>query len=104
MATDAPWEQDELHSPCFPWMMLVARIAAQRARSANLKTREKHDELHNEVGSRDTHGFGDVGAYVCDSKRKCATRRTIGSVSSNCWRVGDLRLALREIEIEAMST
>ena len=99
MATDAPWEQDELHSPCFAWMMLVARIAAQRARSANLKTREKHHELQNEVGSRDTHGFRDVGAYVCDSKRKCATRRTIGSVSCNCWGVGDLRLALRETEI-----
>jgi hypothetical protein len=96
-----PWEEDELHSRCFARMMLDARIAAQRARSANLKTREKHDELHNEVGCRDTHGFGDAGADFCDSKRKCATRRTIGSVPSNCWSVGDLRFALRETEIRS---
>jgi hypothetical protein len=69
------------------------------ARSANLKAREKHDELHNEVGCRDTHGFSDVGAYICDSKRKCAAGCTIGSVSSDCWSVGNFRFALREIEM-----
>jgi hypothetical protein len=102
LATDAIlglWKQDQLHSSCFTRMMLVARIAAQRVRSANLKTREKHHELQNEVGSWDTHGFGDVGAYICDSTRRCATRRTIGSVSFNGWSVGDLRFALRETEI-----
>jgi hypothetical protein len=56
----------------------------------------------NEVGCRDTHRFGDVGAHVCDSKRKFATRRTIGSVSSNCWSVVDLCFARREIEISSV--
>ena len=82
-------------------MMLDARIASQRARSANLKTREKDDELHNEVGCRDTHGFGDAGADLCDSKGKCAAGCTIGSVSSNRWSMGDLCFALREIEISS---
>ena len=72
------------------------------ARSANLKAREKHDELHNEVGSRDTHGFGDVGAYVCDSTGQFAKGCSISSVSSNCWSVGDLCFALREIEISSV--
>ncbi len=69
-------------------MMLVARLA-----------RQDHDELQNQIGPRDTHGFGYVGAYVCASKRKCDARRSVGSVSSNSWGVGDLRPALRETEI-----
>jgi hypothetical protein len=72
------------------------------ARSANLKAREKHDELHNEVGSRDTHGFGDVGSYVCDSTGQFAKGCSIGSVSSNGWSVGDLCFAFREIEISSV--
>ncbi len=68
--------------------MLVARLA-----------RQDHDELQNQIGPRDTHGFGYVGAYVCASKRKCDARRSVGSVSSNSWGVGDLRPALRETEI-----
>jgi len=50
-------------------MMLVARLA-----------RQDHDELQNQIGPRDTHGFGYVGAYVCASKRKCDARRSVGSV------------------------
>src|SRR5216684_7357899 len=69
-------------------MMLVAGLA-----------RRDRDELQNQIGPRDTHGFGYVGAYVCPSKRKCDARRGFGSVSNNSWGVGDLRPAIREPEI-----
>ena len=55
--------------------------------------------MDSKNGPRDTHGFGDVGAYVFGSKRKCPARSTIGSVPGNRGGVGDLRPALREIEI-----
>ncbi len=48
---------------------------------------------------RNTYGIGYVGAYVCGSKRRRTARRGIGSVPGDGWRVGDLRFALREIEI-----
>ena len=82
---------------------LRENVAAQLATWAKLKERLSDHELQNQIDPRDTHGIGDVGAYVCGSKRRCAAGRAIGSVSVDRWSVGDLRFALCETEIEAVT-
>jgi hypothetical protein len=57
-------------------------------------------ELQGKIHPRNTNGIGYVGAYVCGSQRRPTARRGIGSVPGDRWRMGDLRFALREIEIE----
>ena len=65
-----------------------------------LTARQNNHEDEDQIGSRDTDSTGNVGAYVCASPRRCATGRAVGSVSNNRWSVGDLRFAVREIEID----
>jgi len=70
---------------------------------AKLRARQNIHELETQIGPGRTHRFGYVAAYVCHSQRKCAARRSTGSVSRNRWRVGDFRFALCETQIEAGS-
>ncbi len=62
--------------------------------------RGNKDGLENQISSRNTHSFGDVRAGFCAPKRNCDARRSVGTVSSYGWRVGDFRVALRETEVE----
>jgi hypothetical protein len=91
-----------LNSPGFA-RMLVARLLLHSLRVGQLSSRENNHELENKIGSRRTHGIGNVGAYVCASPRRCATGRAIGSVSGNLCSVVDFRFAVREIEIGSRS-
>ena len=66
----------------------------------NLKRSGGQDEFENEICSRRTHGFSDVGAYLSGPKRKCAAGRTTGAVSGHGRYLGDLRAAVCQVEIE----
>ena len=92
------WNVKGLHCPGFA-RMLVARLLLQSVRDWRTKSGVNNHEHENQIGSRDTDGTSNVGAYVCASPRKCATGRAIGSVSTNRWCVGDFRFVVREIEI-----
>jgi hypothetical protein len=104
LATDAHLGsvgRGELHFPGFARMMLITRLLMPNVHNGHTSKRGKtNDELENQIGPRNTHSFGDVGAYVCASKRNCNARRGVGAVSHDGWSVGDLRFALRETEIE----
>ena len=95
-------------SPDLPYSHALSRfcedarrkiVTSERPQLTNLKAGSNNHEHENQVGSRDTDGTGNVGAYVCTSPRRYATGRAVGSVSGNRWSVGDLRFAVREIEI-----
>lgn len=72
--------------------------ATQPTRWGEPEEGKKHAH-ENQIGPRNTHGFGHVLPYLCASKRQRAARRTTSAISGDSWRVGDLRLAVREIEI-----
>jgi hypothetical protein len=68
-------------------------------RIVHLESEGRNHELQDQIDSRDTYGFGDVCAYVRDSKGWSDARRAAGSISVDRGSLVDLRLALRKTEI-----
>ena len=62
--------------------------------------RRNNDEHDNEIGTRHTDGASNAAAHVCDTERGWTSRRAISCVPYDRRDLGDLRLALREAEIE----
>src|SRR5215469_7259176 len=63
--------------------------------------RRNNDERDDEIGARNTDGFGDAGTHVCDTARGSTSRRTISYVPYDRRDLGDLRSAFRETEVES---
>ena len=61
----------------------------------------EHDEDHNQIGARNTHGFGYVGTHVYASEGKRNAGCSFGSVPCDSWCVGNLRLTVCETEMSA---
>ena len=61
--------------------------------------RWNNDEYDNEIGTRRTDGASNATAHVCNTERGRTSRRAISRVPYDRRDLGDLRLALREAEI-----
>jgi hypothetical protein len=61
--------------------------------------RMHNHDLEKQNDPWDIDGFSYAPADVCNSQRRGSARRAIGSVPGDGWGVGDLRFAVREIEI-----
>ena len=59
-----------------------------------------HD-LENQTHPWDIDSSSHALTDVCDSARRGATRRAIGAVPGDCWGVGNLRSAFREIKVKS---
>lgn len=62
--------------------------------------RENNDERDNEIGAGNTDGVSNATAHIRDTTRGSTSRRTISHVPYDRRDLGDLRLAVREAEIE----
>jgi hypothetical protein len=61
-------------------------------------------EHDNEIDTRHTDGVSNAAAHVCDTKRGRTSRSAISCVPYNRQDLGDLRLAVREAELERVLT
>ena len=66
----------------------------------SLLKRGNNDERDNEIGAGDTDGASNAGPNICDTARGSTSRRTVSWIPYDRRDLGDLRLALREAEIE----